>query len=62
MSRGAQEDLSNIMGVRHVLGTNKYLGLPSMVGISKKETFSFFKDHIWKKINSLRSRSLSRAG
>ncbi|MCI12579.1 RNA-directed DNA polymerase (Reverse transcriptase), partial [Trifolium medium] len=40
MSRPAQEDLSKIMGVRDVLGTGTYLGLPSMVGRSKKETLS----------------------
>jgi hypothetical protein len=48
----AQEDLSRIMGVRHVLGTGTYLGLPSMVGRNKKETFAFIKDRIWKRINS----------
>ncbi|GAU30590.1 hypothetical protein TSUD_392810 [Trifolium subterraneum] len=62
ISRAAQEDLSNMMGVRHVLGTGTYLGLPSMVGRSNKETFAFIKDRIWKRINSWRSRHLSRAG
>jgi hypothetical protein len=62
LSRATQEDLSNIMGVKHVLGTGTYLGLPSMVGRSKKETFAFIKDRIWRKINSWRSRPLSRAG
>jgi hypothetical protein len=62
LSRAGQEDLSNIMGVKHVLGTGTYLGLPSMVGRSKKETFAFIKDRIWKKINAWRSRPLSRAG
>ncbi|GAU31898.1 hypothetical protein TSUD_270830 [Trifolium subterraneum] len=33
-----------------------------MVGRSKKETFAFIKDRIWKRINSWRSRHLSRAG
>ncbi|GAU34086.1 hypothetical protein TSUD_255820 [Trifolium subterraneum] len=61
-SRAAQEDLSNMMGVKHVMGTGAYLGLPSMVGRSKKETFAFIKDKIWKRINSWRSRHLSRAG
>ncbi|GAU30587.1 hypothetical protein TSUD_392780 [Trifolium subterraneum] len=50
------------MGVRHVMGTGTYLGMPSMVGRSKKATFSYIKDRIWRKINSWRSRSLSRAG
>jgi ribonuclease HI len=50
------------MGVRHVLGTGKYLGLPSMIGRKKKEVFSYLKDRIWKRINSWRGRALSRAG
>ncbi|GAU39014.1 hypothetical protein TSUD_378900 [Trifolium subterraneum] len=62
LSRAAQEDLSNIMGVKHVLGTGTYLGLPSIVGRIKKETFAYIKDRIWKRINSWRSRPLSRAG
>jgi hypothetical protein len=50
------------MGVRHVLGTGNYLGLPSMIGRKKKEIFAFIKDRIWKRINSWRGRALSRAG
>jgi hypothetical protein len=45
-----------------VLGTGKYLGLPSMVGRNRKETFCFIKDRILKKINSWSSRCLSQAG
>jgi hypothetical protein len=62
LSLAAQEDLSKIMGVRHVLGTGSYLGLPSMIGRKKKDTFSYIKDRIWKRINSWRGRPLSRAG
>jgi hypothetical protein len=62
ISMAAQEDLSRIMGVRHVLGTGTYLGLPSMVGRSKKSTFTFVKDRVWKRINSWRGRALSKAG
>ncbi|WJX78361.1 hypothetical protein P8452_61592 [Trifolium repens] len=62
ISRAGQEDLSNIMGVKHVLGTGPYLGLPSMVGRSKKGTFAYINDRIWKRINGWRSRPLSRAG
>ncbi|XP_058723913.1 uncharacterized protein LOC131595539 [Vicia villosa] len=39
-----QDDLANVMGVRRVLGTGKYLGVPSMIGRSKKAVFSFIKD------------------
>jgi hypothetical protein len=62
LSIAAQEDLSRIMGVNHVLGTRNYLGLPSMIGRKKKQIFSYLKDRVWKHINSWRGRSLSRAG
>jgi hypothetical protein len=62
LSKAAQEDLSGIMGVKHVMGTGTYLGLPSMIGRSKKATFGFIKDRVWKKINSWRGRALSKAG
>ncbi|GAU37962.1 hypothetical protein TSUD_269770 [Trifolium subterraneum] len=62
MSHAAKEDLSRLLGVRLVLGTGIYLGLPSMVGRSKKTIFSFIKDRIWKRINSWRGRALSKAG
>ncbi|GAU40431.1 hypothetical protein TSUD_397500 [Trifolium subterraneum] len=62
MSHAAKEDLSRILGVKLVLGTGIYLGLPSMVGRSKKAIFSYIKDRIWKRINSWRGRALSKAG
>jgi hypothetical protein len=62
LSIAAQQDLSKIMGVRHVLGTGNYLGLPSMIGRKKKDIFAYMKDRMWKRINSWRGRALSRAG
>ncbi|CAJ2669980.1 unnamed protein product [Trifolium pratense] len=62
MDDAAQADLAGILGVRHVLGTGIYLGLPSMVGRSKKAIFSYIKDRIWKRINSWKGRALSKAG
>jgi hypothetical protein len=44
------------------LGTGKYLGLPSMVGRSKKTTFSFTKDRVWQQISSWSSKCLSKVG
>jgi len=38
-----QQSITSILGVRVVLGTGKYLGLPSMVGRSKKATFCWNK-------------------
>ena len=62
VSGAAQEDLSRIIDVRHVMGTGKYLGLPSMIGRDKRSDFSFIKDRIWKRINAWRGRALSKAG
>ncbi|XP_058742418.1 uncharacterized protein LOC131614899 [Vicia villosa] len=62
ISRPTQEDLASIMGVKHVMGTGTYLGLPSLTGRSKKDTFGYVKDRIWKKINAWRSRPISKAG
>ncbi|MCI51865.1 RNA-directed DNA polymerase (Reverse transcriptase), partial [Trifolium medium] len=50
------------MGVRHVLGTGIYLGLPSMIGRKKRDIFAYIKDRVWKRINSWRGRALSKAG
>ncbi|KAI5400556.1 hypothetical protein KIW84_065444 [Lathyrus oleraceus] len=60
--RPAREDMACIMGVHQVLGTSMYLRLPSIIGRSKKANFAFIKDHLLKKINSWRGRSLSKAG
>ena len=57
-----KETITNILGVRAVMRTGKYLGLPSMVGRSKEATFGFIKDRIWHKINSWSSKCLSKAG
>jgi hypothetical protein len=61
-SETTQKDLSHIIGVRHVMGTGKYLGLPSMIGRDKRSVLSFIKDRIWKRINAWRGRALSKAG
>jgi len=49
------------LGVTGAIGSGKYLGLPSLVGRSKKTVFTFLKDRIWKKCQAWSSRSLSRA-
>ncbi|XP_035551510.1 uncharacterized protein LOC118349853 [Juglans regia] len=40
----------------------KYLGLPSVVGRSKHNTFKSIKDRIWQKISCWKNRFLSTAG
>ena len=36
-----------------MLGTGKYLGLPSMVGRDHTAVFSYIKYRVWQKINSI---------
>jgi hypothetical protein len=55
-------EVAAVLEVNIALGTGKYLGLPSMIGRSKKSLFKFIKDRVWKKINSWSGRALSGAG
>lgn len=57
-----QTRLASSLGVRILSRTGKYLGLPSMVGRSKKSTFAFLKERVWKRITSWEICSLSKAG
>src|SRR4030042_159781 len=54
--------ITHIMGVQAVLGTGKYLGLPSMIGRDRTSVFAYIKDRVWHKINSWSSKCLSKAG
>jgi len=38
--------ITHILGVRAVLGTGKYLGLPSMIVRDRNATFSYIKDRV----------------
>ncbi|KAG7941873.1 hypothetical protein I3843_16G069700 [Carya illinoinensis] len=40
----------------------KYLGLPTMIGRSKYETFKGIKERVWKKVSSWKNSFLSSAG
>ena len=59
---GLKTTITNILGVQAVLGTGKYLGLPSMIGRDRKATFAYIKDRVWQKINSWSGKCLSKAG
>jgi len=57
-----KQTITNILGVQVVLGTGKYLGLPSMIGRDRTVTLPFIKDRVWQKINSWSGKCLSKAG
>ena len=46
--------LANCLGMRRVDFHDRYLRLPVLIRKSKKETFAYVKDRIWKKLQSWR--------
>jgi hypothetical protein len=62
VSHVLKQSITAIMGVQAVLGTGKYLGLPSIIGRNRTTVFAFIKNRVWKKINSWSSKCLSKAG
>ena len=51
-----------VLGVREVDRFDTYLGLPTLIGRSKYQTFSLLKDQVWKKIQGWKGQLLSKAG
>lgn len=41
-----QQELKNVLGVTNDLGEGRYLGLPSLIGKSRKAVSSFLKDRL----------------
>lgn len=54
--------LSNSLGVRYSNDPERYLGLPNLVGCSKKLAFQTLKDKIKNKIYGWGTRFLSQSG
>ncbi|XP_074346258.1 uncharacterized protein LOC141685032 [Apium graveolens] len=57
-----QAEIKNILQVHNDIGNSKYLGLPSLIGKSKKSVFNYLKDKIWAKVKSWNTKLLSRVG
>ncbi|KAL0345896.1 UNVERIFIED_CONTAM: hypothetical protein Sradi_4420900 [Sesamum radiatum] len=60
--RDVQQDLASILGVQVVNRHVKYLGLPALVGRSKREVFQNLKDKVWARLQSWRCKNLSQVG
>ncbi len=61
-SRERQEELKNLLGVPAIRQYEKYLGLPSFVGRSKKVCFAHIKERVWQKLQGWKEKLLSQAG
>ncbi|KAL0355533.1 UNVERIFIED_CONTAM: putative mitochondrial protein [Sesamum radiatum] len=55
-------ELADILNFEVVSKHDKYLGLPTVIGRSKKEVFEGIKERIWHKIHSWSAIKLSQAG
>lgn len=60
--RDKQSAIKQFLGVFNDVGDTKYLGLPSLIGRSKKTVFRYLKDKIFQRIQGWGSKLLSRAG
>ena len=57
-----QTTIQNLLGVNIVWHYEKYLGLPSFVGRKLKESFTYIKQQVWKRIQGWEGKLLSQAG
>ncbi|CAO2827157.1 unnamed protein product [Amaranthus hypochondriacus] len=65
-SKGVPNDTRQMiiakLGVNEVEKHAKYLGLPTIIGRSKKSIFTCLKERIWKKLQGWKEKCLSKAG
>ena len=54
--------IKGILGVREIHHYEKYLGLPSLTGRGKKESFNYIKERVWRKLQGWEGKLLSQAG
>ena len=57
-----KQTIISTLGVKEVVRFESYLGLPTLIGRGKYQTFSFLKDSVWKKLQGWKGKMLSRAG
>jgi hypothetical protein len=57
-----KRSIHNILPMQQVEQFSKYLGMPTNIGRSKKQTFQFLLDKVWKKLKGWKEKHLSFAG
>lgn len=58
----AGDEFLSTLGLAQGVRTDKYLGLPIYMGRSRKQTFAYLKDRVWKRIQGWKEKLLSKAG
>ncbi|XP_074302679.1 uncharacterized protein LOC141634383 [Silene latifolia] len=62
VSTNVRINLVAALGVREVERHEKYLGIPTIIGRSKKAVFSCLKERVWKKVQGWKKKLLSKPG
>ena len=48
--QGQKAEIMSMLGLKVVERFESYLGLPTLVGRAKYQTFSYLNDRVWKKL------------
>jgi aspartate/methionine/tyrosine aminotransferase len=58
----AKRSIHQILPMNQVEFFSRYLGMPTVIGRSKNQTFQFIQDKVWKKLKGWKEKHLSFAG
>ena len=47
---GTKDEIKEALSLQEIVHYDKYLGLPSLVGRKKRESFNFIKQKVWQKL------------
>ena len=62
VANNRRQEIVDTLGVKEVEKHDKYLGLPTIIGKSKKAIFAALKERIWQKIQGWKEKLLSKPG
>ena len=57
-----KNEIKSALGLQEIEHYEQYLGLPSLVGRRKKQSFNLIKEKIWRKLQSWEGKLLSQVG